>query len=339
VIIDARAAARREIGGVERVAIEMAARLPRLRPDRYAVVRPPTALSYWTGHLWEQALLPAAVRKARLIYCPANLAPVASRRTVVVINDLAALRHPGWYSSVYAAYQRRILPLLARRARLMIAPSDFSRRELTEGLGADPDRVVVVPHGVDARFSPEADPDPARRACGLEKPYVLVVGTRIARKNLTSLETARDALREIDVELVSAGSGRGYMRAGAEPPVRALGYVPDELLPGLYAGARALAMPSLYEGFGLPVLEAMASGVPVVAANRTALPETCGDAGLLVDPDDGAALADALLRVSRDEGLRSGMIRLGVDHAARFSWDNSVRLTDAAISRVLEQEH
>jgi alpha-1,3-rhamnosyl/mannosyltransferase len=120
--------------------------------------------------------------------------------------------------------------------------------------------------------------------------------------------------------------------------VRALGYVPDEHLPGLYAGARALAMPSLYEGFGLPVLEAMASGVPVVAADRTALPETCGGAALLVDPDDGAALADALVSVSGDEALRSQLIRLGLEHSARFSWDRSVRLTDAAISRVLEQE-
>jgi glycosyltransferase involved in cell wall biosynthesis len=338
VIIDARAAARREIGGVERVAIEMAARLPRLRPDRYAVMRPPLAFAYWAGHLWEQALLPAAARQARVLYCPANLAPVVSSRTVVVINDLAALRHPSWYSAVYAAYQRQILPLLARRARLVIAPSDFSRRELTDGLGLDPERIAVVPHGVDGRFSPSADPEPVRRAYGLERPYVLMVGTRIARKNLTSLERAGARLREQGVELVSAGSGRGYMRAGETPPVRALGYVDDTDLPGLYAGALALTMPSLYEGFGLPVLEAMASGVPVVAADRTALPETCGGAALLVDPDDGEALADALLEASGDEQVRHRLIRAGLERSALFSWDRTARLTDAAIGRVLEQD-
>ena len=337
-IIDARAAARREIGGVERVTMEMAARLPRLRPDRYAVMRPPAAFAYRAGHLWEQALLPAAARHARVLYCPANLAPAASKRTVVVINDLAALRHPSWYSPVYASYQQQILPLLARRARLVIAPSDFSRRELAEGLGVNPDRVAVVPHGVDGRFSPSADPEPVRRAYGLAQPYVLVVGTRIARKNLASLAMARARLREQGIELVSAGSGRAYMRPGETPPMRALGYVDDKDLPGLYAGALALTMPSLYEGFGLPVLEAMASGVPVVAADRTALPETCGDAALLVDPDDGEALADALLQATGDAAVRERLIRSGLERAALFSWDRSARLTDAAIAEVLEED-
>ena len=337
-VIDARAAARREIGGVERVTIEMAARLPQLRPDRYAVMQPPSALAYRAGHLWEQAVLPAAARQARVIYCPANLAPAVSSRTVVVIHDLAALRHPSWYSPVYASYQQQILPLLARRARLVIAPSEFSRRELAEGLGLNPERIVVVPDGVDSRFSPSADPEPIRRAYGLEQPYVLVVGTRIARKNLASLATARARLREHGIELVSAGSGRAYMRPGEAPPMRALGYVDDKDLPGVYAGALALTMPSLYEGFGLPVLEAMASGVPVVAADRTALPETCGNAALLVDPDDGQALADALLTATGDEAVRARLIPAGLERAAQFSWDRSARLTDAAIAQVLEQD-
>jgi GT2 family glycosyltransferase/glycosyltransferase involved in cell wall biosynthesis len=338
VVIDARAAARHEIGGVERVTIEMAARLPALRPDRYSVMMPPAALAYRAGHLWEQALLPAAARNARVLYCPANLAPAVSKRTVVVINDLAALRHPGWYSSVYASYQQQILPLLARRARLVIAPSEFARQELHNGLGLHPDRVAVVPHGVDERFSPQADAEPVKRRYGLTKPYVLVVGTRIARKNLASLSAARAQLAEHGIELVSAGSGRAYMRPGETPPMRALGYVDDDDLPGLYAGAVALTMPSLYEGFGLPVLEAMASGVPVVAADRTALPETCGDAALLVDPDDGDAMAAALLEAADDRSTRDRLIRAGLDRAALFSWQRTAELTDAAIGGVLEED-
>jgi GT2 family glycosyltransferase/glycosyltransferase involved in cell wall biosynthesis len=338
VVIDARAAARREIGGVERVATEMATRLPQLRPDRYAVMRPPSAFAHRAGHVWEQGLLPAVARNAQVLYCPANLAPAASRRSVVVIHDLAALRHPEWYSPPYASYQRRILPLLARRARRVIAPSEFSRREVAEGLGLDPERIAVVPNGVDARFSPSADPEPARRAHGLEGPYVLVVGTRIARKNVTALADAANRLRELGIELVSAGSGRGYMRPGETPPLRALGYVQEEHLPGLYAGARALAMPSLYEGFGLPVLEAMASGVPVVAADRTALPETCGGAALLVDPTDTIALADALSLAATDEAVRERLIERGLGRASEFTWEHSAQLTDDVIGDVLERD-
>jgi glycosyltransferase involved in cell wall biosynthesis len=310
VVINSRAAARPEIGGVERVAREMVARLPRLAPDRYRVVRPPG------GQLGEQGYLP--LLRAELIYSPANLAPLAAgRRNVVVIHDAAALRHPEWYSRGYAAWHRLVLPRIARHARLVITVSEFSRGEIEETLGVS---ATVIPNGVDERFRPSSD----------KGEYALVLGTRIARKNLAALGTAAAALRERGVELVAAGSGRSYMRA-EDTEIRALGYVPDDELPSLYARARVLLMPSLYEGFGLPVLEAMASGTPVVAANRGALPETCGDAALVVEPEE---FAEAAIEALDSEKL----ITAGLERAALFTWDRTARETDQAIARLITSQ-
>jgi glycosyltransferase involved in cell wall biosynthesis len=305
VVINSRAAIRTEIGGVERVAREMVSRLPRLVPDRYRVVRPASRLA-------EQVRLPLV--RGELIYSPANLAPVVSRRNVVVIHDTAALRHPEWYSRPYVAWQRAVLPRIANRARLVITVSNFSRREIEDVLGV---RATVVPNGVDERFRPNPD----------KGDYALVVGTRIARKNLGALEVTAKALRSKGIELVAAGSGRSYMRS-EQVSIRQLGYVPDDELPALYAKARVLLMPSLYEGFGLPLLEAMASGTPVVAANRGALPETAGDAALVVEPDD---FAEAALEALDDERL----IAAGLERAARFTWERTARETDQAIGGLL----
>ena len=169
VLIDARAAAREELGGVERWARELSVRLPALNPERYAVARPPAAFAHRAGHAWEQLALPAggAARGARAILCPANLAPLACRRNVVVLHDVAPLREPAWYSPLYVRWQRAVLPRIARRAALVLTPSAFSRDEVVELLGVSPDRIAVVPGGVDARFAPSAEPAPARAAYGL----------------------------------------------------------------------------------------------------------------------------------------------------------------------------
>jgi glycosyltransferase involved in cell wall biosynthesis len=324
--IDARAAARPELGGVERWARELATRLPELRPGAYEVLRPPPRLVHRAGHAWEQLVLPVRATRMRALLCPANLAPVASGRCVVVIHDAAALRHPGWYSRTYATWQRTILPLIARRAQRVITVSEFARAELAELLHVDAD---VVPGGVDERFTPAADPEPARRALGLERPYVLTVGSLTARKNLAALVPAADALAADGIEVVAAGGARPQFRPEQGlGRVRLLGRVDDDLLPGLYAGAEAFALPSLYEGFGLPALEAMASGTPVVAAATTALPETCGDAAVLTEPT-GEAFREALTRTL--SGDRAQLRAAGRDRAKRFTWERTARHIDALI--------
>jgi glycosyltransferase involved in cell wall biosynthesis len=332
VAIDARAAIRREIGGVERVARELAVHLPALHPGRYRVIAPRPAFAHEAGHAWEQLALPVLARHSALLLCPAMLAPLAGRRNVVAIYDVGTLVGD-WYGTAYTRWHRAVMPRVARGARLVLTSSEAVRTQIVELMDVDPARVATVPLGVDERFA-AADPGQARERFGLQRPYVLAVGTDVARKNLGLLDRVAPALAAEGIDVVLAGSTRPYMPSGSYE-VRSLGYVPDGELPGLYAGAAALAMPSLYEGFGLPCLEAMAAGVPVVSSVRGALPVTCGDAALLVDPADEDAFADALLRAVLDPDERRRLIDGGRRRAGQRSWDATARRVDELIGGLL----
>jgi glycosyltransferase involved in cell wall biosynthesis len=336
IIINARAAARPQITGVERWAREMAVRLPEIDPERYVVMRPPPALSKRPGQAWEQLLLPAAARRQRagVIYNPANLAPLAWPANVVQIHDAVALRHPEWYSAAYVRWQRAMMPRVARRAKLVITVSEFSRAELIEFLGVPGERIRVVPGGVDPRFSAAIDFEPICARLGLTKPYVLALGDRGPRKNLEALRPAIARLRKEGIELVIAGGGRGHQLGASLEGARDLGYVADEDLPALYAGARAFALPSLHEGFGLTVLEAMAAGVPVVASGRAALPEVVTGAGLLADPDDWGLFGAAVVEAATDNQQRARLREDGRRVAARYTWERAANAVHGILSRV-----
>jgi glycosyltransferase involved in cell wall biosynthesis len=341
VAINARAGARAEIGGVERYASELADRLPILNPTRYRTLKPLPSLAHRLGHAWEQLALPLTARQARLIYSPANVAPLLTgRRNVIVIHDTAPFVTPQAYTAAYRAYHRALAVPLARRALHVITVSEFSKREIVEHLGVPADRVSVIAPGVDPdRFRPDgAAADKTRRELGLDHPYVLAVGTDSVRKNHAALIPAAAALAEHGIELVVAGGRRDYLSGtAATAGLRRLGYVPEELLPGLYAGARALAMPSIHEGFGLPCIEAMASGTPVVAAAAGALPETCQDAAILVRPNDADGFTQALLALAaaeadQDTPPATDLRTKGRRRAADFTWDRTAAETDAVIT-------
>jgi glycosyltransferase involved in cell wall biosynthesis len=339
ILLNSRAAARPTITGVERWTAELLPRLCALSPERYAIVAPPPRASgRRLGQAWEQLNLPlmAARMRAPIIFSPANLAPVLWPRNVLMLHDAAVLREPRAYSRAYALWHRTVGVRSARQALRVLTVSEFSRRELVQFAGLDPDRVVVVHGGVDDRFTTTADHERTATALGLSRPYVLTVATDDRRKNLPALADTVRRLNELGIDLVWAGEARPYFaQAHAIEGARALGYVAEEHLAGLYRGALAFVLPSLYEGLGLTCLEAMACGTPVVAADRAALPETCGGAALLVDPDDPAAIAAAVLRTVSDDSLRSRLRADGLVRAGERTWDHAARETDALLRGLL----
>jgi glycosyltransferase involved in cell wall biosynthesis len=303
----------------------------------------PRAQRRLLGQAWEQLALPAraSALQAALVFSPANLAPLAWPRNVLVMHDAAALREPQAYSRAYRAWHATAGLAAARRAIGVVTVSEFSRRELVDLAGLDPSRLTVIPGGVDARFAPGGDPARVAGRLGLTRPYVLTIATDDRRKNVEKLAPVARALAQEGIELVWAGDRRPYFAtaaagvgAGVGSGVRSLGYVDDDDLPGLYAGARAFVLPSRYEGFGLTCLEAMACGTPVVAANRAALPETCGDAALLVNPDDGAALTQAVHIAATDATARVALRAAGLRRAAQFTWDRTAARLDALLTEL-----
>ena len=232
----------------------------------------------------------------------------------------------------------------ARRSAMLLAPTEFTRRRLLDRYRVPADRVVVASPGVVPPVVTGPIDDAVRR--GLPSSYVLFTGEVQPRKNLPRLVDAIGRVRAsgIDIGLVIAGRpGWGtadldasIARHHAAGWVRRLGYVDRPTLQALYAGARLIGYPSLYEGFGLPVVEGMAAGVPVVTSSTTAIPEVAGGAAVLVDPLDADAIADAIARVSTDETLRSDLIAAGVRRAADFRPENVVEQTVAAYRRVID---
>ena len=275
-------------------------------------------------------------------YFEPNYIPFATDLpTIITIHDLSHLRHPETHPGARVRELDRKLPSAIDKAACILTVSDFTRREVIDAFGARPERIVTTPLGVDARFFPRTSDAtraflaPLALAHGR---YFLAVGTLEPRKNITTTLNAHARLPQrvrAAYPLVVAGMS-GWLNDGisrqlesarARGDVRLLGHVGDEQLPLLYAGAAMLAYPSLYEGFGLPPLEAMASGVPVAVSNRASLPEVVGDAGILVEPHDVEALTSAMLRTVEDQAFADDLAARGIARAKTFTWARCAALT------------
>ena len=337
----------RQHTGVDRFAIEsiraldelLVANDPALRRMSFEIVAPkqaraPTGLrriefrqvGRLQGHLWEQLELMRALKGRRLLNL-CNTGPLLVRRQAVVIHDAATVRVPDAYTPAFRLSYRLLMPALGRRADSVMTVSDFSRRELDACWGIAADGVDVVAEGGEHLLREPADTSVLERHGLRPDAYLLAVGSMAPHKNLLALLRAVSFPSELPIDLVIAGGSNSRIFAGVDFPVSTrvhrLGYISDRELRALYESALAFVFPSRYEGFGLPPLEAMACGCPVVSSSAASLPEVCGDAALMVDLHDPTALRQAIERIIAEPTLRENLRTAGLRRAAEFGWQRA----------------
>jgi glycosyltransferase involved in cell wall biosynthesis len=294
---------------------------------------------------WEQVAFPRAARRtgAAVWHVPYFAPPLTHARPLVVtIHDLIPLIIPEYVTSPIVRLYNALVGIGAGRANVILADSEASKRDIVRVLRIPPARVRVVylaPDEAVYRNVPAAELAAVRAKYGLAEQYILYFGGLDKRKNVPALLRALAALPDVEWQLAISGRLRTdnprlfpdlptlAAQLGIEDRIRFLGFAPDDDKPALIRGATCFAFPSLYEGFGMDPLEALACGTPVVCSNRSSLPELMGEAALLVDPDASAALTTALRRVLTDPVLRADLAGRGPAQAARFSWDATARLT------------
>ena len=303
---------------------------------------------------WTHIDLPLRLWKGGfdVLHSPAFVAPIKTPcPTVITVHDITYLLYPEHFAAWWVRYMKAVMPPAIRSAAAVLCGSEHSRQDLVVTYNLSPHKVHVIPYGVDHEcFHPGAVMSDAwARQAGIRNEYVLHVGGFYERKNVPTLLRAvaqlRSAGRWGQRQLVLAGAEAPGIVGAAEihrtievlelaPYVVLPGRVPDEQLPGLYSQAALVAMPSLYEGFGFPILESMAAGTPVVASNSSSLPEVAGDAAVLVAPKDVAALAEAIGQVLENPQLRADLWARGLKRVHEFNWKRTAEETIAVYRSV-----
>jgi glycosyltransferase involved in cell wall biosynthesis len=317
------------MGGQQRVAQEVMNRLPGAQ-----ALKPFRPLGGMKGHAWEQLMLPRLAR-GRLLWSPSATGPLLHRRQVVTIHDTAFFDCPEFFSPSFVRFYQALIPRLARRVAKVVTVSEFSRRRIAEWTGMKESDIGVIYNGIAPMFRRFAPPEleAARKALDLPGRFLLVQATSDRRKNLArTLDAWRSVVPDLpdDLHLVVSGNlGRAHVFGDASginldaPRLRTLGYVADKHMGPLMALAEGFVFASLYEGFGLPPLEAMACGTPVISGDATALPEVVGDAALLVDAASTEAIARAMRELSGNPDLRHKLRERGFARARPFTWDDA----------------
>jgi glycosyltransferase involved in cell wall biosynthesis len=351
-------------GGIAKYIRRLASALPQRDPQRRHVhfyrrghreTFSPLAhrVDCWTpAHHWlEPIALSAEVSRHRpaLLHSPDFIPPLwGYQRSVITVHDLTFLSHPEFLTGESRRYYNGQIRMAVKLAHAISADSHATKADLVNRLSVIPEKITVIHLGLDEAFHvlPPEEAAPALARLGLSPGYLLFVGTFEPRKNVPGLFAGYFRLRKLTPDappLVLVGH-RGWLfdatislmrDLGLEQHVRFFENLPAADLPAVYNGASAFVLPSHYEGFGFPVLEAMGCGVPAIISNRASLPEIGGEAALTVDPDDPDALADALRRVLADSALRESMRAKGLEQVKRFTWEKTVQKTLELYNQVL----
>ena len=279
------------------------------------------------GPLWTQCVLPLLTQGVLLSL--GNIGPVLTANHIICIHDLNTYLAPDSYSLLFRLYYRTILPLLAKRALRLVTVSNFSARMLDEFKLCPLDKIVIIPNGHEhvARWQPSRSAYAS--SLPTSRPFVFVLGSRARHKNVQILFDIATELDDLGLDLLVAGAPNRYfspVEKSSAPNVHMLGFVTDDDLAALYQNAFCFAFPSLTEGFGLPVLEAMALGCPVITSHNASMPEVCGDAALYADPHSPRAWLDQIKRLCEDRDLSATLRADGRRQASRFSWMKSALL-------------
>lgn len=332
-----------KVTGVQRYATEMSMQLKKLYP-KIKFVAPKNVIhkklasgleaeiyGNLTGHLWEQTELLRYLKSQGnpLLLNLANTAPISYKNQIVTICDLSFLRHPEWFSRKFYYYYRFLIPQITKNSLKIVTISKFSKNEIMNLLNISEHKIKVIYCGVDEKFINHTIANAA--VSNKYKNYILAVSSLDPRKNFKNLISAFKKLALPDTQFVIVGSeNRVFANNELKKFINTrnivfTGYVSDKELIALYKNAKLFVFPSLYEGFGLPPLEAMACGCPVVVSNVASLPEVCGDAAYYVDPYNVESIAEGMQKVLTDDTLRQSLIQKGIERAKLFSWEKSAK--------------
>lgn len=297
-------------------------------PDQFEKITPKKNCFGIKGHIWEQMILPIKLRN-KMLWSPSSTGPIFKSNQVVTLHDMLWYEHPEWFSKSFSLFYKLIVPIVLRRAKKIIVISEYTKKQAIKYLNLPSEKFVTIHNGVDEYFRVHSSDEKISviKKYHLSKPFLLCVGSLKPNKNLNRLflawNSVSDTIKNNFDLVVVGGTGKNFSKVGFHKlpdGIKLLGHISDNDLPLIYSASYAFIFPSLYEGFGLPILEAMACGVPVITSNVTAIPEIVGDAAILVDPYSVEEILSSIEEICSNNKLYEDLVKKGIARVSHFHW-------------------